>query len=91
MTLIHFCSTVLHHTEADSDSAAILLKTALQKTSVGMCQLCQTEPTNLQENKELCTTKPLCDIVATQRDYVNNAIERIKQDNFQLLHEWSKI
>jgi len=55
-----------------------------------MCQLCQTEPTNLEESKELSTTKPLSDIIANQRDYVNNAIERIKQDNFQLLHEWSK-
>jgi len=55
-----------------------------------MCQLCQTEPTNLEENKELSTIKPLSDIIANQRGYVNNAIERIKQDNFQLLHEWSK-
>jgi hypothetical protein len=54
-----------------------------------MCQLCQTVPTNLQENKELSTTKPLPDIIANQRDYVSNALERIKQDNFQLLHEWS--
>lgn len=83
-------STVLHHTQVDSESAAISLKTALQKTSVGMCQLCQTEPTNLEESKELSTAKPLSDIIANQRDCVNNAIERIKQDNFQLLHEWSK-
>jgi len=55
-----------------------------------MCQLCQTEPTNLEENKELSTTKPLSDIIANQRYYVNSTIERIKQDNFQLLHEWSK-
>jgi len=90
MTLILFCSTVLHHTEVDSESAANSLKTALEKTSVGMCQLCQTEPTNLEENKEPSTTKPLSDIIANQRYYVNSTIERIKQDNFQLLHEWSK-
>jgi hypothetical protein len=90
MTHILFCSAVLHYNQVDSESAAISLKTALEKTSVGMCQLCQTEPTNLQENKELSTTKPLSDIVANQRDYVNNAIKRIKQDNFQLLQEWSK-
>lgn len=82
-------STVFHHTEVDSESAAISLKTTLEKTSIGMCQLCQTEPTNLQENKELSTIKPLSDIIANQRDYVNNALERIKQDNFQLLNEWS--
>jgi hypothetical protein len=65
------------------------LKTALEKTSAGMCQLCQTEHTNLQENKEPSSTKPLADIIANQRDYVNKALERIKQDNFQLLNEWS--
>jgi hypothetical protein len=86
---IFFYSTVFHHTEVDSESAAISLKTTLEKTSIGMCQLCQTEPTNLQENKELSTIKPLSDIIANQRDYVNNALERIKQDNFQLLNEWS--
>lgn len=54
-----------------------------------MCQLCQTDLTKNQEHKETTTTKPMSDIIENQRHYVKDALDRIRQDNFQLLNEWS--
>lgn len=82
-------STIFHHTEAGPVPAASSLKTTLEKTSIGMCQLCQTDPTKIQEREESTTTKPMSDIIENQRHYVKDALDRIQQDNFQLLNEWS--
>lgn len=54
-----------------------------------MCQLCETHPTKNQEHKEITITKPMSDIIENQRHYVKDALDRIRQDNFQLLNEWS--
>lgn len=73
----------------DSDSAASLLNTTLEKTSTGMCQLCQTDSATSQEYKGISTTKPVSDIIGSQRDYIKNALDRIQKDNSHLLNEWS--
>lgn len=72
-----------------TDSAVNVLNTTLEKTSVGMCQLCQTDPTKIQEHKGIVTTKPMSDIIGNQRDYTKNALDRIQKDNSHLLNEWS--
>jgi hypothetical protein len=68
--------------------AANLLKTTLEKTSTGMCQLCQTDSTKIQKHR-VTATKLLSDIIGDQRDYVKNALHGIQKDNFHLLNEWS--
>jgi hypothetical protein len=72
-----------------TDSAVNELNTTLEKTSVGMCQLCQTDPTKIQEHKGIVTTKPMSDIISNQREYIKNALDRIQKDNSHLLNEWS--
>jgi hypothetical protein len=89
--VLFFFSTIFHHTEAGPVPASSSLKTTLEKTSIGMCQLCQTDPTKIQEHKEITTTKPMSDIIENQRYYVKDALKRIQQDNFQLLNEWKVV
>jgi hypothetical protein len=84
-----FFSTILNHIEADSVPAASSIMTALEKTSIGICQLCETDPAKNQEHKETASTNPMSDIIENQRHYVKDALDRIQQDNFELLNEWS--
>ncbi|XP_021919577.1 uncharacterized protein LOC110829795 [Zootermopsis nevadensis] len=82
-------STIIHHTEMATDSAVSVLNTSLEKTSVGMCQLCQTNPTKIQDHKGIVVTKSMSDIIGNQRDYIRNALDKIEKDNSHLLNEWS--
>lgn len=72
-----------------TDSAVSVLNTSLEKTSVGMCQLCQTNPTKIQDHKGIVVTKSMSDIIGNQRDYIRNALDKIEKDNSHLLNEWS--
>jgi hypothetical protein len=86
---LFFFSTILHHTEADSVPAASPLTAALEKTSIGMCQLCETDPTKNQEHEETTSIKLMSDIIENQRHYVKDSLDRIQRDNFKMLSEWS--